>query len=365
MAVMSGIRPIDGPVRRWRGRSRAVVFAALLAGCGGKVGKHVDDAEVGPRCLGVDLSTDARNCGWCGHDCLGATCGNSVCAPTALASNLEGPTEIALDETNVYFASLGAIASLPKAGGAARSAAAGLATVHALALDATSVHFVEGTPARAFRVPKTGGEKASDVPATNPIDTVVCGPDHWGSTGDGGIVYESLLSKLTRSTVADVVARRLACAPDTLVWLDFPLDAAHGRVVRFADFPVKGTVLVADVPFPQRIVTDGKAAYFTSGRTAGLVQSVPLAGGAVTSYASGQLDAEGIAVDEGYVYWVTVGELPEEGTVMRSSKTTRTPEFLAYFQRRPIGLAVDATHVYWTAQGQSGKANGGVYRVPK
>ena len=129
---------------------------------------------------------------------------------------------------------------------------------------------------------------------------------------------------------------------------------------------VEGPVLSDGVATAAQLTLDDDTVYFTSGRYTGLIQSVPLKGGTTTTLVSGQLDPQGIAVDDRYVYWVTVGQLPAEGTVMRADKRVAgPPQFLAFAQRKPIALAVDDAFVYWVSQGDAGKANGGIYRVPK
>jgi hypothetical protein len=174
---------------------------------------------------------------------------------------------------------------------------------------------------------------------------------------------------LGRTYPIDAIARAVACSAAGVVWLDGGPAATDdlsrsGRAVLFAG--LLETVLATDIRYPADIALDEDSVYFTSGRHSGLVQSVPLKGGAVKTITSGQLDPRGIAVDEKYVYWVTVGQLPAEGTVMRSDKRVRgAPQFLAFGQRKPLAIAVDDRFVYWVSQGDGGKANGGVYRVPK
>ena len=53
------------------------------------------------------LVADAKNCGACGHDCLGAACASGECAPAAIVTGEAGPGGIAVDDTDAYWLSAG------------------------------------------------------------------------------------------------------------------------------------------------------------------------------------------------------------------------------------------------------------------
>ncbi len=65
----------------------------------------------------TDPLTDPKNCGLCGHDCLGGECRMGVCQPVMLASAEQGPTEIVVDDANVYWIAGYAVRSVSKNGG--------------------------------------------------------------------------------------------------------------------------------------------------------------------------------------------------------------------------------------------------------
>ncbi len=86
------------------------------------------DAGGGAACT-ADLQKDAKNCGACGHDCLGATCSAGMCTPEGVGDNgnlTNLSTSFALDSTNLYVAgqtvsgskAANVVAALPLAGGA-------------------------------------------------------------------------------------------------------------------------------------------------------------------------------------------------------------------------------------------------------
>lgn len=52
---------------------------------------------------GAVLATDRRNCGRCGHDCLGGDCAAGQCQPFAIFTGLLTPGELALGESRIYW----------------------------------------------------------------------------------------------------------------------------------------------------------------------------------------------------------------------------------------------------------------------
>lgn len=51
----------------------------------------------------VDTTSDPKNCGYCGHDCLGGFCVASACQPVVVATKQQWPVAITVDATNVYW----------------------------------------------------------------------------------------------------------------------------------------------------------------------------------------------------------------------------------------------------------------------
>lgn len=51
-----------------------------------------------------DVSADPTNCGACNHDCLGAACSKSLCAPVQIASGQVGVQALAVDANDLVFA---------------------------------------------------------------------------------------------------------------------------------------------------------------------------------------------------------------------------------------------------------------------
>src|SRR5215467_10227089 len=69
-------------------------------------------------CAGVYLSSDPKNCGACGHDCLGGTCVTGICQPVIIANGVTDLEGLAIDAANVYWTDAigGGVFSCPLAG---------------------------------------------------------------------------------------------------------------------------------------------------------------------------------------------------------------------------------------------------------
>jgi hypothetical protein len=103
---------------------------------------------------------------------------------------------------------------------------------------------------------------------------------------------------------------------------------------------------------PSHVVSDGQDLYVTAGGGqggAGVVERIPLDGGAPTAYAAPNPWA--VAVDDTYVYWTDQRPAGNDGgagrgMVRRMPKGGGAAETLAE-SNAPLDLAVDGTNVYW------------------
>ena len=69
----------------------------------GAVGPITDDGSSTPPACSQDLSTDAKNCGRCSHDCLGGTCAQGLCQPVTLAIGQGEVDGLATDGKSVFW----------------------------------------------------------------------------------------------------------------------------------------------------------------------------------------------------------------------------------------------------------------------
>jgi hypothetical protein len=65
----------------------------------------------------VDLTSDANNCGVCGHSCCGGTCASGSCQEADLGL-LPDVSDLTVDQNNIYAHSATAVYSKPRHGGA-------------------------------------------------------------------------------------------------------------------------------------------------------------------------------------------------------------------------------------------------------
>lgn len=70
------------------------------AGSGGVAGAGGSAGSVG---CSASLQTDAKNCGFCGHDCGGATCSAGLCAPQTLTTVSGGALELVVHQSRLYI----------------------------------------------------------------------------------------------------------------------------------------------------------------------------------------------------------------------------------------------------------------------
>ena len=89
----------------------------------------------------ADVQIDKANCGRCGHDCLGGDCKAGRCQAIALAGSLDAPRSLALDDANVYVATIngGTVLRIAKTGGKIDTLVTGWASMVGVAVSGTTL----------------------------------------------------------------------------------------------------------------------------------------------------------------------------------------------------------------------------------
>jgi hypothetical protein len=120
-----------------------------------------DASDATPSCPDASFQSDPRHCGACGHDCLGGTCNEGRCAPTALASGQVRTLWLALSANSVFWSVGSAIATCPKSGCGANAPLAivsGRTGIHEIVAGAGRVFWTEcgASDGAAYSCPDTG-----------------------------------------------------------------------------------------------------------------------------------------------------------------------------------------------------------------
>jgi hypothetical protein len=309
----------------------------------------------------VDLQTDEKNCGRCGHDCQGGTCSNGSCQPVTVASNQTGAWAIAVDSTNVYWTTYagpsgnGTVMKCPTSGcGASPTTLATNQTSQGqgIATDGTNVYWANFDTG-------TVEECAVGGCSQNPTTLASGQQKPYGVAVLGSVVY---WTNLNSGTVAACASTGCGGAPTTVASSS---NSAFGLAVNATSVywtagastvltcTVAGcgtpTTMASSQAYPIGIAIDTTNVYlvdWSNNTSSGTVMACPLggcSGGAPTVLASSQDGPAVLAADSNGVYW---GNQNGGSIVMSSGGTTTV---LASGLSAPYGIAVDAKSVYWTS----------------
>jgi hypothetical protein len=261
------------------------------------------------------MAIDATNVYWttCGDPTGGAVMKVPKAGgqPMALATG-DRLSGIAVDGTNVYWiagsedASTGAVMKVPVNGGLATTLTPRPGPPAHIAVDDTSVYWTEMMEGAVMKVALGGGTPALVASANSP----------WAIAVDATSVYW-LGNGVMKAAKGGGPAITLASPPPILpnagiavdgtnvYWSSGPPGASSGvsKVPLDGGTPTLVAEVMSTVPGP--IAVDDANIYYADG--SGMVLKVPLAGGAVTTIASGQTNPDAIAVDATSVYWVDNG----------------------------------------------------------
>ncbi len=276
------------------------------------------------------MAIDATSVYW--TDCGDPTGGNVLKVPkvggpvVALASG-DRLSGIAVDDGNVYWVAgtsegaSGTIMKVPVDGGTPTTLASRPGAPAHVAVDASSVYWIEQMPGAVMKMPRSGG------------DPVMLASASFG--------WE------------------IALGETDVFWLGqglMKVAKAGGTAVSLTSsaFPTLPT---------QGLAVNATSVYFTSGPPAGTSGVSEIAEGGGTTdvvYASTQSSNGGpIAIDATRAYWADGSNSVYAVRLAGGPATT-----LAIDQNNVVAIAVDATRVYWLVNGNASTGQGAVMALP-
>jgi sugar lactone lactonase YvrE len=322
-----------------------------------------------------DTRSDPRNCGQCGHDCLGGTCEEGACTPVALVTGQSYPTPIALRGASLLFANYkppADVVAIAKDGcdaGPCETLAptatfTDVGPVRCVATDGTNTFFSnygDGFARSVNQISPSGAiitlDSADGILSLSPrrgflfyttayeVDAVRRVPVGGGPVT--GIVRGKSAAAGDHSPFGIVVD------DDNVYWIVGETGSVyqlpHGTT---CDLGVDCPVLYADDPSGPIALEQDATNLYVSNRTNKTIKRIPKNGDPVVTLATGQVQVQVLATDGKDLYWGSFGD----NTIRRVPVSVTTPctpttcVVLAANQYLPDGIAVDDVAVYWTVQ---------------
>jgi hypothetical protein len=318
----------------------------------------------------ANTMTDGKNCGTCGHDCLGGACqlgvcqpfalassvtaydmvvsngtlywvdqistsgsvwkcaiANSACTPTPLAGSQNGPSRIAIHGSNVYWsdygsgtANDGAILSVPVSGGTPNPLVTGLGAPQGVATDGTYVYWAESYP---------------ESPAMAQIGRIAL---------SGG-------STTSIPMVAGSAPTAVAASTNEVYWTDVASGGNDGTVNKAPEPAQSPTGSVAtSQTLPTALSLDSTYLYWVDFTIPGAVWQYDIASNSKTQLASTESNPFRIVSDDNDVFWIDQGT-GTDGSLVRWHLGTSTKTSFPTNLALPSAVAMDGTAVYFATAG--------------
>lgn len=356
--VLSGVLALSG--------CSLVTSLDTLKGAADAGADALPDAPVSPDSGCGDLQKDPKNCGVCGHDCLGGTCTNAACDPAPLASAQVAPGSIAVDAAHVYWIVNGSIqrTALATSGGVEAVGKGTLAGLGFLTVDGANLvavapnlstsadvytiasSEVSGTVAPSLTASFAGGAaSAFGLDATH-LFLFQTGA---GVSGCGGgrclIVSSRDGSSATKLWTSSVAADRVSVQGGRAFLL------SGDTVSSIAPPEVSPTVLAKLPAAGGDIAADATQVYATV-PSLGSIVGLPRGGGPVTTLAVTQATPRLLTAGAGWLAWLS------DSGLMGCDPAACSPKF--YAVSTSSSIALDARAIYWTEPKRAG-----VYRMPR
>jgi hypothetical protein len=290
-------------------------LATPLGACVGNLRECDGDPSIACE---TDIMSDRDHCGACGQSCAGGTCSGGVCRQVQLVQAGDEPLYATTDGTTAFWAQgltvSPAVMSVPLAGGPATALATDAGRVHALAIDETTVYFVEFKGIWRIRaVPKGGGPTAT-IAETAEYANIAIGPDgvYWIDDSAGGRVAKISLTGGVSTELATGQGQVESITVDD----EFVFWTSGANVNRAALDGSDQTVIVPGAN-ARSLLNDGDDLLWAD-EVAGTIMSIPRRGGTPTLVASTPGIARTLQSSGVLLYWIQ-GE-PANGTLWRLAR---------------------------------------------
>lgn len=291
----------------------------------------------------VNPYADSTNCGGCGIDCQEGGCNVGICAPApeTLVTG-EGPvSDIAVDQTHVYWLTGMTLRRAPIAGGAATTIATGQGSVRFLVLDGSTAYFTADDG--LFSVPTSGGNPLMLAPGSSAEIVQSATNIYWASAGVG-IQSKPKLGGVPVVLASNVDGYGLTSDGSFLYWAD----VVAMPVMPISRMPLSGgqSAQVGFTYFFGGLQSDAVDLYVADPGTSSVYKQ-PSGGGFTTAVWKSGAPAS-IALDGTFVYLInssgqSIVRAAKDGSSVFSSFA------LAANQTNPWRLAVAGSWVYWAS----------------
>jgi hypothetical protein len=335
---------------------------------------RVDDAsdeEGEAGCVPARLDADPRNCGSCGHDCLGGDCAGGACQPIVLARDLDAGTlqAIAIDDTSVYWGdSSGVVGVVAKSGGDGRLLLTNALDV-ALSIAVDTQRLYVGTGRGVYAFNKDGSGQVTVSPAARAFNLVVepQAIDWTDPSSPDGDVQPSLVRApfgpdggfLPLQVVAsNLWSLSVASDGSNVFWVSNDAEQALMRTPLDGGVPAVVACHGPDYPSNQMVVDSTDLAWIGSGYpnvwTASKDDGAPLDGGCAEAptarprAATHMPETGALALTSRFAIWTEFGPGNVKAVVLDGSCTgdscVRT---LATNRNQPYWIVADERAAYW------------------
>jgi hypothetical protein len=281
------------------------------------------DGGDGGNCV-ADTQNDGKNCGRCGHDCVGGKCNAGVCAPVVIAPALGRPNAIALDATNAYVTTYadGKVYKVPKDGSLQPVALVpGQSYSQGIVIDGTTLFWANNDYIVDGGAGQVGGVWKCALPAcTTPVLVAANDQPHYPTVVGGQVYFSSVGDDSISVALPDAGARKLTTTGRPY---GLSVDATHAYFTNSTNFFLR-TLINGD---------------------GGTEQVGPLNG-----FAWGLT-----AIDNDRVYWAFWDDPPGfGGHVLSAQKSNLAAAPITYStsaDKGSLAVTVDDTYVYWANEG--------------